>query len=167
MSSTWTLANLNASAKSAVFDFDYPERFKTQTGGRYWVMCPDGSTIEEPDYKDDGMFGGKDIYALVVEWNRGHTMDALARKGVHGVWGEIAEAYDSPTGGEGYAQSIADDAARKGQLDPGIAAHWKHEIGTMITFRTNNLLPYPVKISSSGRPRRKYPDLPASYECHM
>lgn len=34
-----------------------------------YVLCPDGSKIYEPNYEGYGIFGGRDIYALVVEWN--------------------------------------------------------------------------------------------------
>lgn len=34
-----------------------------------YVYCPDGTTIFEPDYEGYGVFGGKDIYALVARWN--------------------------------------------------------------------------------------------------
>lgn len=167
MYSVWTLANLNAKHKAAVFDFDYPERFKTQPGERYFLMCPDGTVIEEPNYQLDGVFGGLDVYELVVDWNRGYIVDALARKGVHGVFREVAEAFDDPLGGDGYAQSVATAAYDMGDADAHFRDNWKHEIGATITFRTNDLLPFPVKISSSGKPRKKYPDMPASYECHQ
>ncbi|MFP3156023.1 hypothetical protein LQZ18_16685 [Lachnospiraceae bacterium ZAX-1] len=35
-----------------------------------YVLCPDGAVIEEKDYKGYGKFGGRDIYALVAQWNR-------------------------------------------------------------------------------------------------
>lgn len=35
-----------------------------------YVACPDGTFICEPCYETYGVFDGKDIYDLVVEWNR-------------------------------------------------------------------------------------------------
>ena len=32
-------------------------------------MCPDGTKIKEDDYEGYGVFGGRDIYQLVAEWN--------------------------------------------------------------------------------------------------
>ena len=34
-----------------------------------YVLCPDGEIIEETDYEGYGIFGGRDIYQLVAEWN--------------------------------------------------------------------------------------------------
>lgn len=35
-----------------------------------YVLCPDGTKIREDDYDGYGDFGGRDIYALVAQWNR-------------------------------------------------------------------------------------------------
>lgn len=37
---------------------------------RGYVACPDGTFICEPSYETYGIFDGKDIYDLVVDWNR-------------------------------------------------------------------------------------------------
>lgn len=37
---------------------------------RGYVACPDGTFICEPSYETSGIFDGKDIYDLVVDWNR-------------------------------------------------------------------------------------------------
>lgn len=37
---------------------------------RGYVACPDGTFICEPCYETYGIFDGKDIYDLVVDWNR-------------------------------------------------------------------------------------------------
>lgn len=34
-----------------------------------YVLCPDGSTLYEESYEGYGVFQGKDIYALLAEWN--------------------------------------------------------------------------------------------------
>ena len=34
-----------------------------------YVLCPDGGIIEEKVYEGYGDFGGRDIYALLAEWN--------------------------------------------------------------------------------------------------
>lgn len=34
-----------------------------------YVLCPDGTVIEETNYEGYGEFGGHDIYALVAKWN--------------------------------------------------------------------------------------------------
>jgi len=34
-----------------------------------FVLCPDGTKIEEKVYEGYGEFGGRDIYQLVAEWN--------------------------------------------------------------------------------------------------
>lgn len=40
------------------------------TGKRAYIFCPDNSIITEPAYDGVGIFGGKDIYELVADWNR-------------------------------------------------------------------------------------------------
>lgn len=59
---------------------------------RGYVACPDGTFICEPSYETYGIFDGKDIYDLVVDWNRkfiaetatyvpaGRSSDALVKK---------------------------------------------------------------------------------------
>lgn len=37
---------------------------------RGYVACPDGTFICEPSYETYGIFDGKDVYDLVVDWNR-------------------------------------------------------------------------------------------------
>ena len=37
---------------------------------RGYVACPDGTFICEPCYETYGIFDGKDVYDLVVDWNR-------------------------------------------------------------------------------------------------
>lgn len=37
---------------------------------RGYLACPDGTFICEPSYETYGIFDGKDIYDLVVDWNR-------------------------------------------------------------------------------------------------
>lgn len=34
-----------------------------------YVLCPDQSIIREDNYEGNGIFGGRDIYALVAIWN--------------------------------------------------------------------------------------------------
>jgi hypothetical protein len=35
-----------------------------------YVLCPDGTKLKEKNYEGYGDFGGRDIYALVAQWNR-------------------------------------------------------------------------------------------------
>ena len=34
-----------------------------------YLLLPDDSFIEEPEYQGYGIFGGEDVYALVARWN--------------------------------------------------------------------------------------------------
>lgn len=34
-----------------------------------YVLCPDGSKLYEPQYEGYGVFAGRDVYALVAQWN--------------------------------------------------------------------------------------------------
>lgn len=49
-------------------------------GGYAKVVCQDNTEIEELYYDGYGILGGKDIYALVTEWNRADLLNIFARK---------------------------------------------------------------------------------------
>ena len=34
-----------------------------------YVLFPDGTVLKETDYEGYGVFGGRDIYALLAQWN--------------------------------------------------------------------------------------------------
>ena len=46
---------------------------------RGYVACPDGTFICEPSYETYGVFDGKDVYDLVVDWNREFIADIPSR----------------------------------------------------------------------------------------
>lgn len=49
---------------------------------RGYVACPDGTFICEPCYETYGIFDGKDVYDLVVDWNRKFIAELPARRQV-------------------------------------------------------------------------------------
>lgn len=46
-----------------------------RVGRKGYVACPDNTFIEEPNYEGYGDFDGKDVYELVVQWNRKFLAD--------------------------------------------------------------------------------------------
>lgn len=115
------------------------------------VVCPDNTEIIEPYYQGYGRFGGKDIFDLVVDWNKEHLKDIFQRLENKNpkFWGKefanLAAAYQE------------DDADRfQKELDalsaqfPIMEKEWKRHIGITIgnDYEDNKELPYPIKITS-------------------
>lgn len=134
------------------------------------VICPDNSMILEDAYGGFGIFGGKDIYELVVDWNRPYLKEIFDRKKTEGkdirseVWYEIAVA----------AMKSDQDAreivlAYRDRLPEYISQsekEWKRELGILIGCEDedNEALPFPIKISATV-PRKPYDQLQASWSC--
>ena len=110
------------------------------------VVCPDGTYIDEPAYDGDGMFGGKDIYELVMDWNRGHVMEYLWHLGLRtgNIPLAVADAFDQ--GDDEKCQRIAENAVKDKEEPEHFARKWKRCIGIAISFRDSDKLPFPIKI---------------------
>lgn len=132
-----------------------------------YVACPDGTFICEPCYETYGVFDGKDIYDLVVEWNRkfiAENPDHLLPH-VH-YWTKdgtlVSQTYrlkDFP-----WYPVVADLSIPFEDLHDALVAHLKKELGNKFSpYRTeirsigiditcydedNASLPYPIKITS-------------------
>ena len=72
---TWTDASVSGPKKNAYGE--YRKRDKIDYGGYARIVCPDNSVIEESCYGGYGMFGGRDAYDLVADWNREAVKDML------------------------------------------------------------------------------------------
>lgn len=136
---------------------------------RGYVACPNGSYICEPFYDGYGLFDGKDVYDLVVDWNREYLDKKMLMPCLRSQYPEGRE------GDRYYESALArrcDSAERlenwrsgrftEEQMRAKYGANWKREIGIDISCydEQNAALPFPIKIVSSTE--RRYEDLPAS-----
>ena len=118
------------------------------------VVCPDGTEYATPSYNGYGIFDGHDVYELVADWNRSSLpMIFNAIKDIFGVM-EIAVAYAS-----------GDECALKGAIAaavkryPFLEKEWKRNIGISIACENNDIIPFPIKITTE----RKKSDYNALY----
>ncbi len=161
---TWTLANITpVKARHG----DFLSRCKLGYGGFAAVVCPDNTVIKENSYDGYGMFNDKDIYELVVDWNRQHLeeiFDKLAEvNNCNNYWGyylrDMAIAYQNYD-----TKTLNDEITRLLPEYPYIKTDWKRNIGIAISVEHNDLLPYPIKITNNKRPK-PYDELLPSISC--
>lgn len=147
---TWTLANKTLQKTRCG---DYAARCKLRYDGYGAVVCPDNTLIKEPSYEGYGMFGGKDVYDLVVDWNKDHLLDIPKLPGFK-PWGDeqsfhaIMKAFQEDDR-EALKKAIESAAVS----DPSMRTEWKRTIGIYIACMNNALLPYPIKIVDCLRPK--------------
>ena len=145
---------------------DFMERDKV--GYDCWckAVCPDGTEIEEPSYEGYGMFGGHDIYDLVVDWNRkkmkdirmddnGSYFDAEAKK--------IKELVEKGLSDDEITEEMK-KLHEAGKIMPYAVNEWKRILGIHIACLYNAKLPYPIKITRSKK-KMAYEDLVPSENC--
>ncbi len=159
---TFTLAN----RKEKYTRFGYASDCKLAYGGYGAIICPDDTRIETDNYRGYGIFGSKDVYDLVTEWNREHLekiFERLETKGDSDYWGkelkEIAVAYQNHDDEELARQieNLSDDETR-------FKNEWKRNIGITISGDGDNNwdLPFPIKIVNCKR-KVKYHSLHPSH----
>lgn len=161
---TWTLANVKPIKTR---DGDFLARCKLGYGGFAAVVCPDNTIIKENHYEGYGMFDDKDIYDLVVDWNKQHLeeiFDKLAEiNNRDDFWGhylrDIAIAYQNSD-----TKTIDDQIKRLASDYPYLKTEWKRNIGITISIDYNHLLPCPIKITNNKRPK-PYDELLPSISC--
>lgn len=155
-------------------DGNYANQDKIGYGGFAKIVCPDNSEIKESYYEGYGDFDGHDIYDLVVDWNKDH-LDAIFNK---------ISSLDPNHFGRNFHQAAVyyqhndmDNLYKEitrlvdtGLESPIIKEEWKRYIGITISCGTcdnielNDLLPYPIKITST-KWHRTYDELVPSYNC--
>ena len=124
-----------------------------------WLYCPSGELVFEQNYHGYGMFGGNDVFELVVDWNREYLKDIFKKLdqkdpgGFHKTYSAIASFYQDHN-----KSGISEEACRLGR-------DWKRELGIAIACVYNRSLPFPIKIVSTANPGKSYKDLPASKQC--
>ena len=144
---------------------DFYKRCKLPYGGRGHLLCPDGSVITEHDYEGYGIFDGKDVYELVVEWNKDYLRRLpIINNPPQSYIRELIDAYIN--GGDSAAQAYVDKAIEQGEAAPYLRKDWKRSLGIDISCgEKNKRLPYPIKIVSKIRHIPSYDQLPASITC--
>lgn len=127
-------------------------RKKLPYGGYGVVVFPDDSCIVEKAYYGYGIFGFRDAYDLVAEWNRQYLKEIYQRlmaKTEHNnlfTPMDVIEAYQEK--GDNAAQEIAKKYVEK--RGTHYLKDWKRDIGIDIACwdEDNDALPYPLKIAS-------------------
>lgn len=128
-------------------------------GAPAYVACPSGEFIFEPAYDGYGIFGGHDIYELVVDWNR-EDIKFLIRQNQHNSlvnWSD--EFFDFLIEGD---TAVGTYIASNLSAGHWLRKDWKRMLGIAIACHDsqNQVLKYPIKIT-----RRKgmlYSKLPPS-----
>jgi hypothetical protein len=122
---------------------DRPRKKIPYDTGISYVACPDGSYIREQGYYGYGIFGGRDVYELVVDWNRDkipEIYDAMEKRhpGRKFRYKEYALQ---------YSQGIIPTPKEGRWANNGI----KREIGIDLACEDedNAALPYPIKIATT------------------
>lgn len=147
---TWTLANRTP---TKLRSGEYAAKCKLGYFGYGAIVCPDNTLIKEDHYGGYGEFGGRDVYDLVVDWNKDHLMDIPKLPGFK-PWGDtdafhaIMDAFQKD---DQDALHAAIEAAAVN--DPLMRTEWKRTIGIYIACYNNALLPYPIKIVDCVRPK--------------
>lgn len=146
---------------------DYAAADKIGYGGYAKVVCPDNTEIVEKYYEGYGEFDGKDIYDLVVDWNRAF-LEEIFDKMSEDHWGyhlkELAIAYQNYDAAKMYAEI---ERIVKLEIEPKwFREEWKRTIGITIACNDedNNNLPFPIKITTT-KWHRKYDELVPSCNC--
>ena len=134
---TWTDAEHKPRERKDRYGFtDFVQKDVIGYGRKVIVVCPDDSEIVEPYYEGYGIFDGKDIYELVVDWNRNHLVEIFDR---------IAEE-DGPNHWGSDLRSLAEDY--QNGIDPVTNdSEWKRRVGITIACVHNEWLPYPIKMT--------------------
>lgn len=145
---TWTFANRNNA--------------KLSYEGKGFVACPDGTFIEELSYKGNGIFGGRDIFELLVDWNRMYlkeVFDTLEKELMMKHQMEykriaMAAMEDDEKGNQMAMQVFANQPRM-------YISEWKRILGCILAI--SGVIPYPIKIVSNKN--KKYEELPESLSC--
>ena len=126
-------------------------------GNPGYIACPDNTFIAEPNYEGYGEFDGRDVFELVVRWNRqflaDHPEHILPRFGIrvdHFQWYPFLADLTIPLE---IVPGLCPESAWAGEL---------RMIGVDIACydADNASLAYPIKIVSNKK--KAYDDLPAS-----
>lgn len=130
---------------------DINNRRPLRMGNKGYVLCPDNTVIFEPNYDGYGEFDGRDVYELVVDWNREHLVSAITspeiRASVLPVDIQLAKEAEK---GDKYAERFTMKKIMSGEFAPYMKSDWKRHLGISIACydADNARLPFPIKIVS-------------------
>lgn len=149
---------------------DYASADKINYGGYAKIVCPDNTEIVETYYEGYGIFGDKDVYDLVVDWNKNHLEsifnNLLSKDPAH--WGahlkNLAVFYQNDDTAKLEAE--INRLVSTGKEMPFFKEEWKRTIGITIACgeEENKALPFPIKITST-KWKKTYDELHPSYYC--
>jgi len=147
---TWTLANKTPRKNRTGC---YRSDCKLRYGGYGAIVCPDNTLIQEDCYEGYGEFDGRDVYDLVVDWNKAHLMEIPSIPGFK-PWGNTAAFHAIMRAFQDDDQEALQAAVDAAAVnDPIMKTDWKRIIGVYIACENNALIPYPIKIVDCIRPK--------------
>ncbi len=119
-------------------------------GRRAYVACPDGTVIYERSYEGYGVFGGYDIYDLVVDWNKDYISEENIRKPSCGERGDMKYFQYQLEQYKESCEKIRDLISGKPDeyMKEKYGKRYKRHIGVDIACcdEDNAALKYPIKI---------------------
>ncbi len=158
---TWTDARIRSPKHNKYGEYRRKDLLEYGSFGK--ILAPDGTEYTVDHYNGYGMFGMKDAYDLVAEWNRKDLPELFQKKTEEKTFGcsliDVAKLYASGASDEEiteYARKLADE----GKIQPYLVDDWKRNIGIAIACEDedNMSLRYPLKIVTT-RDVVRYEDL--------
>lgn len=160
---TWTDARYENPDKNGYGD--YYSKYKLGYGREMRVVCPDNTVITEPYYDGYGIFDGKDIYDLAVDWNR-DDLEYLFSFVNPGDWGYKFKTLAIAYGNYDDAGFMKEYIRLKNVLPNWQLEEWKRNVGITIACgdEQHQRCKYPIKITTKKR-GLKYDELYMSHAC--
>ncbi len=127
------------------------------------IVCPDNTEIPEEHYGGYGMFGSKDAYEVVAEWNREELPEIFRKIVSENAFGsglaEIASLFASGASDNEVSDFIK-ASVEAGKYPEYLITDWKRNLGIAIACddRRNSSLRFPLKITTK-REKVQYNDL--------
>ena len=146
---TWTLANRTPKKVRGRYAAQCILRYDSYGA----IVCPDDTIISEPHYEGYGVFDGKDVYDLVVDWNKDYLTEIPKLPGLKS-WHDKQEMLALMQAYQKGDQEALKKAIKVAAVEePAMWTEWKRFVGIYIACVNNELLPYPIKIVNCKRPK--------------
>ena len=147
------------------FSFMYADSNNAKSlkiGGSAFVLFPNEKHIYESDYEGNGVFNGRDIYEMVVEWNEEYLSPTMFLPPYASNYTDLRAFADAKRVHDKLCGMIDDLLTYPSTyMSAKYGSGYKHDIGVAIagTDEQNLKLPFPIKISETAV---SYNDVPAS-----